>query len=343
MPFEVKQQDFLHVKSNDNAFCFYDSSNTQLSTIFNARSIALYNKVYAFNKEKAVSDEIMKSLGLKSLQETKNNFKEVFINNNYQILKELKVNNNPIEFNSNDIDLTVVLKKEDVIEFNTTDDLKFRHGTGLIINVERKYIPPPQPRHNVPKKQSFLEEYGLYLIMAVMILALGIGSWYFFLRDETPVIEDNPSVIVEPSTPITIEKTVFDTTKIEFIVDSSIKDSNVFKTFYPKLDKYRFRVDNEKWSYKNTEGKNKYVAFYKNNLDEIIKSDSLELSVDKKNQFLDNLEKIGKQVILEKAVKMNTSNEENIPKKSTKKGSEIKKETEDNTKSDVQFKKKKIG
>lgn len=121
-PLEVKQQDFLHVKSNDNTFCYYDSSNTQLSNIFNAKNIALYNKVYAFNKEKAVSDEIMKSLGLKSLQESKINFKEVIINNNYKVLKELKVNNNPIEFNSDESEFTVIINKEDIIEYNTIDE-----------------------------------------------------------------------------------------------------------------------------------------------------------------------------------------------------------------------------
>ena len=55
IPLEVKQQDFLHVKYNDNAFCYYDSSNVQLSNIFNAKGIVLFNKVYAFNKEKAVA------------------------------------------------------------------------------------------------------------------------------------------------------------------------------------------------------------------------------------------------------------------------------------------------
>lgn len=315
IPLEVKQQDFLHAKSNENTFCYYDPSNTQLSNIFNAKNVALFNKVYAFNQERAVSTEIIKSIGLKSLEEIKNNLKEIFITNSYKILKELKINNIPIEFNSSDSDFTVVLKKEDVIEYNTTDDSKFKQATGLIINVERKYIAPPQPRPRGPKKQGFLEEYGMYLIMVVMIVLLGIGSWYFFLRDDTPVIEDNPTVIEEPSTPTT----VVDSYKIEFINDGSTVDSAVFRTTYPKLDKYRFRVNNEKWSYKNTKRKNKYVAFYKSDLDEIIKSDSLEFSEDKKNEFLNNLQKIGQLEILDKEVKGNTPNENSNPKETIKK------------------------
>lgn len=318
IPLEVKQQDFLHAKSNENTFCYYDPSNTQLSNIFNAKNVALFNKVYAFNQERAVSTEIIKSIGLKSLEEIKNNLKEIFINNNYKILKELKINNIPMEFNSTDSDFTVVLKKEDIIEYNTTDDSKFKQATGLIINVERKYIAPLQPRPRGPKKQGFLEEYGLYLIMVVMIVILGIGSWYFFLGGSTPV-EDNTPVMEESSSSTTPEKTVVDTSKIEFITEGSTGDSTVFSTTYPKLDKYRFRVDNEKWSYKNIKRKNKYVAFYKSNLDEIIKSDSLEFSEDKKNEFLNNLQKIGQLEILDKEVKGNTPNENSKPKENNEK------------------------
>lgn len=360
VPLEVKQQDFLHVKSNDNTFCYYDSSNTQLSNIFNAKSIALYNKVYAFNKEKAVSDEIMKSLGLKSLQESKNNFKEVIINNNYKVLKELKVNNNPIEFNSDESDFTVIINKEDIIEYNTIDDLKFKQDTSLIINVQRKHYAPPPSRPRGQKKPGFFESYGLYFIMAFMIIALGIGSWYFLLGGNAPDSDDenNNNIIQESTLPDQTVKAVLDSSKIEFIADGSIKDSSVFKTLYPKLDKYRFILDNNKWSYKNTKGKNKYVEFYKSNLDEIIRIDSLKFNDSLKINFFKNLEKIGGHEILEKEKKIINTPEKKksetggtTTKKSSKKEEskktlqkkEQKSQPETDSKTEVKKKKTNIG
>lgn len=301
IPLEVKQQDFLHVKSNDNAFCYYDSSNTQLSNIFNAKGIALFNKVYAFNKEKAVDSNLIKSLGLKPLEESKNNFKEVIINNNYRVLKELKVNNNPIEFNSNETDFTVLVNKEDIIEYNTIEEPKFKQDTSLIINVQRKHYAPPPSRPRGQKKPGFWEENGIYLAILLITLILAGGAWHIFKEDEKNENDNNSIIVVEP-TNNTTNKTIVDTSKIEFIPDNSIKDSMVFKTLYPKLDTYRFKLDNNKWSYKK--GKNKYVDFYKSNLDEIIKIDSLKFNDSLKINFFKNLEKIGGHEILEKEKKI---------------------------------------
>lgn len=343
IPLEVKQQDFLHVKSNDNTFCYYDSSNTQLSNIFNAKSIALYNKVYAFNKEKAVSDEIMKSLGLKSLQESKNSFKEVIINNNYKVLKELKVNNNPIEFNSDESDFTVIINKEDIIEYNTIDDLKFKQDTSLIINVQRKQYTPPPSRPRSQKKPGFFETYGMYFIMVVMIAILGFGSWYFFLKDDAPVNDDNNTVNQESVTPVDTEKTIADTSKIEFIADGSIKDSTVFRTSYPKLDKYNFQFKNKKWKYKNTAIKNtanEYKDFYVNTLDEIIKSDSLDFGEDKKLEFLSKLKAISGHEIIKK--EDNKNNADEISKaKGTNKNESVKNKPKEKNKKDTSKKNKK--
>ena len=34
-------------------------------------------------------------------------------------------------------DFTVIINKEDIIEYNTIDDLKFKQDTSLIINVQK--------------------------------------------------------------------------------------------------------------------------------------------------------------------------------------------------------------
>ena len=312
-PLEVKQQDYIYQKSNVNAFCFYDPNNTQLNNLFNDKAIALYNKVYAFNREKAVSAEIIQSIGLKIYVSTQNNLKEVVFNNNYLILKELKVNNIPLDFKADETEFSVLLKNEDVLEYNTKDNPTFKKAIGFIIHVERKQIVTPQQDPNRGKKKpSFWEENGIYLAILFLTIALGGGAWYIFSEDEK-IDEENQIVNEQPQN--TDNELKIDSTTITFTADGSVKDSSVFKTNYPKLEKYRFRLDNKKWSYKNTEKKIGYVVFYKSNLDEIIKKDSLNLNESQKNSFIENLEKMGNQEIVEKEEKIiESSNKSNKAK-----------------------------
>ncbi|TXH79086.1 MAG: hypothetical protein E6Q79_00450 [Romboutsia sp.] len=348
MLLEVKQQDYIYQKSNINAFCFYDPNNTQLSNLFNSKGIALYNKIYAFDKEKAVSGEIIQSIGLKIFDSTQNNLKEVIFNNNYLILKELKVNNIPLDFKADETEFSVLIKNEDVLEYNTKDNPTFKKAIGFIIHVERKQIVIPQQDPNRGKKKpSFWAENGIYLATLFLTIALGGGAWYIFSEDEK-IDEENQIVNEQPQNVKNEVKK--DSITITFVADGSVKDSSVFKTNYPKLEKYRFRLDNKKWSYKNTEKKNGYVVFYKSNLDEIIKKDSLNLNQSQKNSFIENLEKIGKQEILDKEDSIQNSSEKNKADTKTKKKSETskkevskedKKENESDSESQEKFKTKK--
>jgi hypothetical protein len=310
LPLEVKQQDFISVQSNEEAFFYFDSSNTQLS-VFNDTIIALFNKVYAFNQDVAVSSELIQSLGLKSLDEKRHNLKEVRITNNDRILNELRINNVPIGFKSDDDELTVILKKNDLLEYNTKDNPKFKQDSGFFIDIKKVYKAPPKPiTPKGPKNRSFFDEYGMYLLIVVMILFLGIGSWYFIL-DGKSFIEKYNNPVVEEKIQIEDKKEPsIDSTEIIFEYEGSQKDSSVFKTSFPKLEKYRFRLDNKKWSYKNTERRNRYVEFNKKTLDDIIKNDSLKFNEDLKKEFFKNLkDKSGQEVIDKK--------EENIKPEST--------------------------
>lgn len=336
-PLEVKQQDYIYQKSNDNAFCFYDPNNTQLNNLFNDKAIALYNKVYAFNREKAVSGEIIQSIGLKIFDSTKNNLKEVIINNNFRILNELKINNIPLDFKADETELVVLLKNEDVLEYNTLDNPNFKKAIGDLIHVEKKKIvTDPKDPNRGRKKPSFWEENGIYLAIVFLTIALGGGAWYIF-SEEDKIDEENKIVNEQPQNVKSEIK--IDSTTIAFVTEGSVKDSSVFKTNYPKLEKYRFRLDNKKWFYKNTKGKKKYVDFYKSNVDEIIKKDSLNLNESQKNSFIENLEKMGNQEIIEKKESTRDSSEKNktapkIPKKTEtskkeeSKGEKEKKESE---------------
>ena len=326
IPLEVTQQDVIFAKSNDDAFCLFDPTDTQLSNLFNDKSIALYNKVYAFNQERAVNSEIMKTLGLKSYAETKNNGKEVFIDNNAGVLKELKVNTVPIEFNTNESNYTLICKTSDVVVYNTTDNASFRPIDGAFFTIKRKEEPnkPTYKSQNKEKKKTFWQENGIYLGILFLTLLFAGGTWWQFegqnwWRNYNKVPE---TMQKEQSIPTdTINEIVFDTV-------GSSKDSSVYKTNYPKLEKYRFKINDKKWTYKNTEGKNKYADFYKKNLNEISEKDSLKMDEKTKTKFLEALGKIGGESILEKEEKEKSATEIKKPVAVTKKEApKTKKET----------------
>ena len=55
LPLEVNQPNYINTKTDEVAFCLYDANNPQLSSLFNHKAIGLFNKMYAFNNESAVS------------------------------------------------------------------------------------------------------------------------------------------------------------------------------------------------------------------------------------------------------------------------------------------------
>jgi hypothetical protein len=315
LPLEVNQANFITKNTEEVAFCLYDANNPQLSGLFNHKAVCLFNKIYAFNRENAVSTDIIKSLGLKSFEEPRPNFKEVLINNNYRILNELKINNIPAEFNPNDKELVLVLKKEDEIEYNTTDNPKFKQAVGSIIYVEKKYIAPQQTsRPKGPKKVGFFETYGIYFLVLVMISVLGYGSWFLLLRDDKSTEEEQTETpIVTPSQ----DHVLSSPNKIIFEFEGKESDS-IFKTNYPKLKKYRFKYEGSKWVYKNIEGINSYINFNKEELNEIDKKDTLDFDENKKNEFLTGLEEISGHNIPDKEIIVINSNHDRKQKEGVK-------------------------
>jgi hypothetical protein len=249
--------------------------------------------------------------------ETKNNGKEVFIDNTARVLKELKVNTVPIEFNPNESNYTLICKASDAVVYNTMDNANFRPIDGAFVTIKRKEEPnkPTYKSQNKENENTFWQENGVYLGILFLTLLFAGGTWWQFegqnlWRNYNKVpetMQKEQSITTE-----TINEIVFDTV-------GSSKDSSVFKTNYSKLEKYRFKVENKKWTYKNTERKNKYADFYRNNLEDIIKKDSLKMDEKTKTEFLEALGKIGGEEILEKVVNEKTSDEIINPEKVIKK------------------------
>ena len=193
------------------------------------------------------------------------------------------------------------------------DNLDFKPiiGTHHKINKREWHREQPQTQIKVKKKKN-----GIYLGILLLTIILASGAWWI-VEGESWWKNYNK----EPETPPTELPIPTDTiNQIFFDTVSSFKDSTVFKTNYLKLEKYRFKIENKKWTYKNTRGKNRYADFYRNNLDVIIKKDSLEMNEKTKTEFLKALGKIGGEIILEKAVKEKTSVKIQKPEENSKKG-----------------------
>lgn len=307
---ENDRKDFISLKNNVNCFYYFDDNTSTLSTVFNTKGINLVHKVYAFNKTKAVPESIALSSGLKSYSQINTSQKEINIVNSHSILKELKINNQNVDFNPNVSDFNLICQSSDSVLYNTTDDKNFRQIANNFISIERKYVPRPVPKPNVykstgNKKKSSSQDVVIYIAIIVLIVLLGGG--FMFYDNIYKIINPQPEGTstrqeeIQTNSPTdTIKKIVF-----EFVGD---KKDMVFKTNFSKLEKYRFRFDNKLWSYKNEKGQNKYEDFYRETINEIKKVDSLDFDEDK---FKKSLEEIsgGKEILNKKNIKPKQNNE----------------------------------
>ncbi|SEB06540.1 hypothetical protein SAMN05443667_11920 [Flavobacterium gillisiae] len=293
---ENDKKALLSLKSDANCFYYFDETNSALSTVFNTRGIHLVHKVYAFNKNRAVPEAIALSSGLKAFSQINTSQKEINVINNHSLLKELKINDKNVDFNPHLSEYNILCQANDIVTYNTTEDKNFKILNGTFLSIEKKYVQRKTPIGR-PKQPSFIDEYGTYLIIVLMIICLGSGSWYFFLRD------NNISTPYRPQNPISNQEANQNNSttasEITFNFEGPEKDS-VFKTNYPKLDQYRFKFDNKKWSYKNKDGKDIYTDFYIETIEEINKSKPLNFNDKQKLQFLNSLKEKSDQEILKK-------------------------------------------
>ena len=291
---ENDRKDFISLKYNVNCFYYFDDNTSTLSTVFNTKGINLVHKVYAFNKTRAVPENIALSTGLKSYSQINTSQKEINIVNNHSILKELKINNQNVDFNPNVSDFNLICQSSDSVMYNTTDDKNFRQIANNFISIEKKYVPRSEPRRTPTfsgNKKTFWEENGIYLGILLLTIMIAGGSYYWFETNNSSVNDQQESYSNSQSNQNLDVNDSINKLDIEFEFDGNKKDM-VFKTSYPKLEKYRFKFDSKKWSYKNTEQKDTYVDFYKENIDEIMKKDSLNNKDFKKDEFLNKLEAI---------------------------------------------------
>lgn len=316
---ENERKNFISQKSDVNCYYYFEETNTALSTVFNNKGINLVHKVYAFNKGTAVGENSAESLGLKPYTLINSSQKEINIINSHSILKELKINNQSMDFNPNVSDFNLICQSSDVVVFNTTDDKNFRQINNSFITIERKFISRPPEQRHYPKggKKTFWDENGIYLGILLLTIMIAGGSYYYFEIDNIsgnnqpyydPNSQDNQDL--DPNKSIT-------KSEIKFEVLIEIKDS-IYKTKYKNLDKYKFRFKNKKWQYKNTEKspiENKgYTDFFKETLDDIIKvNPSSNFDENKKDEFIRKLEEESGHKIVNKEILEDDINRPSIP------------------------------
>ena len=328
---ENDRKEFISLKNNVNCFYFFDENTSTLSTVFNTKGIHLVHKVYAFNKAKAVPENLAVSSGLKSYSLINTSQKEINIVNNHSILKVLRINNQNVDFNPNVSDFNLICQTSDSVLYNTTDDKNFRQIANKFVSIERKYVPRSEPRPTPSysgNKKSFWEENGIYLSILFITIIMAGGSYYYFKINKSSDkdhhennlnSQSNEDLGTTDSIP-KAEKT------FELLVENS---DSLYKTKYQNLEKYRFGFKDKKWEYKNVEkspnAKDGFTAFYKESLDDIIKANSLSnFDKAKKEEFLKNLEEVSSHPIKNRPIQVGDNANSNETKTSaSKNGSKV--------------------
>jgi hypothetical protein len=313
---ENDRKDFISLKNNVNCFYYFDNNTSTLSTVFNTKGIHLVHKVYAFNKIKAVPENLAVSSGLKSYSLINTSQKEINIVNSYSILKELKINNQNVDFNPNVSDFNLICQTNDSVLYNTTDDKTLRQIANNFISIERKYVPRPEPRRTSTfdgNKKTFWEENGIYLGILLLTIMMAGGSWWFFER------ENNPPIVIENGVTEPLVDIQHDTISlITFELDGKIEDST-YLTNFPKLEKYRFKFAKGKWKYNKDNQSDQ--DFYVEEIKKIIKNNHLNLTeIDFKNK----LESISKRIITKKKISHKNNNDSNQSAANSKSSNENK-------------------
>jgi len=276
---ENDRKNFTALKSHFNSFYYFEESNPVLSTVFNAKGTYLVHKLYAFNRNKAVPENIALNAGLKPFNAINNTQKEINIANNYGILKDLKVNEQIVDFNPNLTDFFLLCQNTDTVTYSTSDDKTTKVVNNTFVSIDRKFVPKPPVRTNSPNKKRknnrFLEESGIYLIMILMIGLIGGGSWYYFL-DKKDAENKNP----------TDNLNTVDSNQIAFEFDGDEKKS-IFKTNYKELETFRFRYS-KSWQFQKVGSDSiindgKWKPFEVNTLENTLKLSSEQEATDFKS------------------------------------------------------------
>ena len=308
---ENERKNIVALKSTMNFFYYFDDLNSTLSTVFNTKGVHLVNKIYAFNKNKAVNESIAVTSGLKSFSQINASHKEINIVNSYGVLNELKINDQLVDFNPNLTEFTLLCQNNDVLVYNSKDDKTYKTITNNFISIEKKFVRIPHPSgpktnsnsYNKPKNPNVN-----FVIVGLMVLILG-GGIYTITKggdNENPPVVIKPPINDDTDKGVTVDKggsEVKTSKEINFeIYKKKINGNTVYVSKYSKLNKYIFCFGGNKWSF--SKKNNTMGDFYIEDID-----DKLGLDAEEKKSFIKNLEEISKHELNTKPVKKDTTKE----------------------------------
>ena len=242
----------VSMKGNVNCFHYFQVGDSSLSNVFNANALYLVNKIYAFNVSKAVSEQIATNSGLKSFALIDASHREIFVENTFGALQDLKINEQTVEFNPRLKKFTVVCQANALLTYNTTDDKSFKTISSNSISIEKKPNRPTDDYDDHYKnskkrpKKSFFEFYGMYIITVSFILVIVIGGVYFLKNDPNEgQTSENDNISSRNDVNF-----AYNSISLERVVDSSkkLRDTSYIATLSNKMA-YKLKFAKNKWTY----------------------------------------------------------------------------------------------
>ena len=263
------ETDFIVNVSKEEHYHYFGNVES-LDHFLDSKALFRTKKLYAFNKELAKPETVAEQLGLKPFGKLNAASKKVEIQDDFTLLQTIKINEDEIEFNPYKNKHTILCSNEDKVYYKSRDNKQFKEIFSNSISIDKviKHDNNSTTR-GAQKKENFLDEYGFYLGL-VVLLSLIVAIGWFFLKDSfNPEIDNNT----------TIQQTVVDTIKTnEKLIDKKTlqlgQDNEIVfvDTTYKHL---KFKFDGGKWSFKNVNTSTGYVDLYNETIDEIIKIHSL--------------------------------------------------------------------
>lgn len=307
------ETDFIVNVSKEEHYLYFGNVES-LDAYLDSKALFRTKKLYAFNKELAKTENVAEQLGLSSFGKLNLASKKIEIQDDFNLLQTIKINQNEVEFNSFKNKHTILCSNEDKVYYKSRDNKEIIEVNNSI-NIERVFRQQPtQPIRGGQKKKNFLDEYGFYLGLVVLIGLIGTLTWFFLKDSSNSEAEDI----------VTKQQTVVDTIKTnKNQIDKKalqLGQNNEIVFIDSTYKHLTFKFDGGQWSFTNSKGENIPVDLYNETIDEIIKTHSLPFQ---KADLIAELEELkGKKVenkpIVEKPVVKTTEKKKVVESKKKK-------------------------
>lgn len=293
---EVNTSNFIFFKNSENYVCYYDNVSSSLATIFNSKGVHLTNKLYAFQRPKEGQSSISE---FRSFDELTNKLKEIEISGELRLLNEIKINNQRVEFDNRQKEITLLCYKDNIIDYILSDEgiRKIDRLTGSI-NIERKYITPmPRPyRVDKPAKRSFSDQYGGLILGCLMSFIIGCAGCYFLFSENYYPFEVFQAEF-DTNGGNTTSEHKNELSELDTITFSARGEGTTYVADQPRFSNYSFKYAANRWSYRNNDKSNNDHDFYSTSLDNFEYKVKKFENKDKKNLIKALVQASGHEVI----------------------------------------------